>query len=107
MDEKEAIQAIGEMKIEEVAEAAQLAFWAEVAKAYPEATDAFFPPMKARYFDQITTEAVRAWVGFNVKDVKGFDAGTDHVGLCTPECPHSVKDREQPADAAIRRVKKS
>jgi hypothetical protein len=44
---------------------ADLAFWAEIVKAFPEATGGDFPPDAAFKQDLANAEAVLDWLGWN------------------------------------------
>jgi hypothetical protein len=57
-------------RIAQTAEAAQEAFWAEVAKNFPEAVTGDFDPMALHHFDERCKNAVKLWVMWNVPEVK-------------------------------------
>lgn len=48
------------------AEAAQEAFWAVVAQAFPAALTGDFPPDADMAFDKACEEAIESWVAWNV-----------------------------------------
>jgi len=52
--------------VETVADNAEQAFWAEVAKSFPEAKSGDLDPMAVTRFSKAAQEAVRAWVEWNV-----------------------------------------
>lgn len=52
--------------IKDIAEEAELAFWAVVAKRFPSATSGDFPPEADMAFTQAARKAVVTWVRWNV-----------------------------------------
>jgi len=54
-------------KADEVAENAQLAFWAEVARSYPEIKTGDFPPDATFEFNEACRLAVKRWLIWNKK----------------------------------------
>jgi hypothetical protein len=57
-----------EERITNALENARLAFWAEVAKSFPETDTGDFPPDAQLAFDEATDRAVRSWVRWNVPE---------------------------------------
>lgn len=55
-------------RLNNAVDAAQAAFWAEIAKAYPEAKSGDLDPWMVHQFDQITRKAAGAWVEANAHD---------------------------------------
>jgi len=67
-------------KLADVSERAQLAFWDEVARLYPEATSGDFGPDETVTFEAACDEALTRWVDYNVpvkpnKTLAAFKAG--------------------------------
>ncbi len=52
-------------RIEEAVANAQLAFWAEIAKSFPEATTGDFPVEAEIALDRAMLDAATTWCGFN------------------------------------------
>ncbi|CAK1331633.1 MULTISPECIES: hypothetical protein [Burkholderia] len=52
-------------QIEEVAEQAQLAFWAEVAKSFPEVKSGDLPVQAVLQFNKACEQAVAVWLKSN------------------------------------------
>lgn len=89
-----------EAKRKRVTEEAQEAFWAVVAKAYPEAEHGDFPPDATMDFDTACEDAVESWTYWNAPlnancercepDCKCKERPSCHVGDC--ECPHLCEE---------------
>ncbi len=60
-------------RIKKAAEEAQLAFWAEVVKHFPEITTGCFPPCASMDFNESCEKAVDRWVGFNAPEEEGTE----------------------------------
>jgi hypothetical protein len=56
-----------EERIKETLESASDAFWAEVAKRFPEAKSGDFPPEMLVQLDEIMEKSIRVWLDFNVE----------------------------------------
>jgi len=55
-------------KMENVLEAAQIAFWEVIAKNYPEVTSGDFPPDAGFAFDKSCKDALEIWLECNHPD---------------------------------------
>ncbi len=55
-------------KVEEVTEQAQMAFWAEVAKSFPEVTTGDLAPDVSYIFGEACKTAIEKWVESNHPD---------------------------------------
>lgn len=56
------------MVIQDAAESARDAFWASVARSFPEITTGDMDPWKASQFETLTEEIVRSWVESNANE---------------------------------------
>ncbi len=57
-----------EKRVKETLEQASVAFWAVVAKNFPEAKYGDFPPEMEFQLNQIMEKSIRVWLDFNVKE---------------------------------------
>lgn len=66
-------------RIEKAVEDADLAFWAEIAKAFPQATSGDFPPDATFAWNMARDQAVYTWLMWNYPDfekiIKGREEG--------------------------------
>jgi hypothetical protein len=69
-------------RVHEATENAGLAFWAEIAKAFPEAKGGDFPPESEHAWWMSMEEAVRVWLSWNLPSVQGEgqQLGQSHRG---------------------------
>lgn len=61
-------------RIKAAVENAELAFWAEIAKAFPEVTTGDFDPLDSFEITEAMTKAVTRWIGWNHPDHQEGDA---------------------------------
>jgi hypothetical protein len=59
-----------EQRVNETLQAASAAFWAVVARNFPEAKHGDFPPEMQFQLDQTMEKSIRVWLDYNAQELK-------------------------------------